>query len=448
MIRPLLSIRARLLTVAAVWIVVAWVGAAGILSYAFTEAVRDRFDVKVGTILRSATGVLRLNEEDGTYEIEPLPLDEPRFDIAQSGWYWQVKTNDRVLIRSPSLGDFVLPLDLSVEPEAIRMGEDRGPRGETLRTAETAIPLSDGRLATVKVAVEDTHVREEIEDFETLIHLSLGTLATGLAVALLVQVHLGLQPLRRLQRELQRFQDGEQEELEDRYPWDLRPVVAAINAVIERNRLVIDRTRRSAGNLAHALKTELALLKSTLANGAGAPRPELDGHIDRIAQIIDHHLQRAATVGVCPIAARPVELAEVVDNVCGALQRIHQVRQINIDWHVDGEPRFKGEKQDLEEMIGNLVENACKHAHTRVLVAGTNGPNEISIRVDDDGAGMTERQAALAVQRGKRLDERSGGSGLGLSIVADLAEAYGGSLDLSASALGGLNAVLRLPARA
>ncbi len=446
-----LSIRTRLLAAAAGWIAIAWLGGAAVLSFAFSQAVTSRFDLKVGAVLRSVTAALRVEDAGGkdTAVVSVGPIGDPRFQVSGSGWYWQVRTADGTELRSPSLGDFLLTLDLAMDPGQVSFGYDRGPDDVSLRTAQTATELVDGRIALVKVAVDDRDVQEEIDSFETLIHLALGTLGIGLTAAILFQVQLGLHPLRRLARELERFQAGELDELSRNYPSDLANAVEAVNSVIAHNRQVVLRVRQSAGNLAHALKTELALLKSNVDGDAhrGDSAPDIHANIDRIARIVEHHLHRAATAGPVSLAPERVDVARVVTDICAALRRLYRDRDLTVDCHIAAQPQFRGERQDLEELVGNLIENACKHASTRVMVTLSLGGKTMTLRVDDDGPGMTERKAALAVLRGKRLDERSQGSGLGLSIVADLAEMYGGQLALSGSAIGGLLAVLTLPAR-
>lgn len=448
--RPL-SIKTRLLAAAGLWIAIAWLGGAATLSFSFDQAVRTRFDLKLRTALNAVAGAVHpgpaANGEN--LGVGLRPLREPRYEVEGSGWYWQIKTDDKVLRRSPSLADFVLPLDLSVEPGEIRFERDSGPGGTSLRAAQTALYLEDGRRAVIKVAVDDDDVRDEISYFDTLIHLSLGSLGLGLTAAVLFQVQLGLHPLRLLAAELRRLKAGDQATLSTNYPQEIEAAATAVNDVLAENRAVIERARKSTANLAHALKTELALFKTKLDGDLCDPDAveDLRGHVERVSLIIDHHLHRAVSMGPGTPGTERVPVAEVVEQICSALNRIYELRGIVVDCHVQASPRFRGERQDLDELIGNLVENACKHAQSRVLVAvGRDHEGLTLVRVDDDGPGMTEEQAALAVQRGKRLDERAPGSGLGLSIVADLAERYGGSFELSSSALGGLLATVRLPA--
>jgi len=451
--RPPLSVKTRLLAAAALWIAIAWLGGAATLSFSFDQAVRTRFDLKLKTALNAVAGAVQENPtDDGTsLGVTLRPIREPRFQIEGSGWYWQIKTDDKILKRSPSLGDFVLPLDLSVEAGEVRYERDSGPGGASLRAAQTALYLPDGRKAVVKVAVDDTDVQEEIDYFDTLIHLSLGSLGIGLTAAVLFQVQLGLYPLRRLAVELRRLKAGEQAALSTNYPPEIEVAANAVNEVMAQNRAVIERARQTASNLAHALKTELALVKTKLSEDLCDPEQvqDLRDHVDHISQIIDHHLSRAVPAGSTASAAARIAVADVVEEICTALNRVFTSRGVTVDCHIQARPRFRGERQDLDEMIGNLVENACKHANSRVLVALMIKEDETPqtvIRIDDDGSGMTDAQVLQAVERGKRLDERIPGTGLGLSIVNDLAETYGGNLELTRSALGGLLAILRLPA--
>ena len=216
-----------------------------------------------------------------------------------------------------------------------------------------------------------------------------------------------------------------------------------MNAVISHDRAVVERARKTAGNLAHALKTEL-LTKLRYARPDAADDPELDAHIGRLAAIVDYHLARSVAVsGVRPAARTPVD--PVVSAAAEGLGRAFTHKGITVESSASTARTVRVERQDLEEILGNLVENACRHAKSRVTLTARAEPDHVILSVSDDGPGMTEDQCRDALRRGVRFDERGPGAGLGLAIVTDLAALYGGEFALGRSDLGGLAATIALP---
>ena len=216
-----------------------------------------------------------------------------------------------------------------------------------------------------------------------------------------------------------------------------------MNAVVDHNQMVVDRARKAAGNLAHALKTELSKLQQGLPMRGKDEPVALASR--RLAEIIDFHLARASAVA----GGRPGSRADTADTaraVAGGLGRAFGYRGIRVDLDDRDPPPFGGERQDLEEILGNLIENAGKHARARVVAVVQGIGGEIEVRVEDDGPGLSADAREQAVRRGIRLDERGPGAGLGLAIVRDLVDLYGGTFSLDESELGGLKAVVRLPA--
>lgn len=268
-----------------------------------------------------------------------------------------------------------------------------------------------------------------------------------------MQVTLGLQPLRRLRRELGAIRVARSTRVSGEYPGEVAPLVADLNTVLADNDALIERARHQAGNLAHALKTPLSVM------GNEADRLARDGDRVRAARLqrevgsmqrqIDWHLARTRIAGTRR-TGRATDIEPVLARLARTLQRLYGTsgRVINIDcqWPGDAVPRFAGEAQDLEQMVGNLMENACKWARGIIEVAAAIEDRKLVIRVDDDGPGLTADQRAAAIVRGQRFDEATPGSGLGLAIVNDLALAYDGRLALDPSPLGGLAAKLTLPA--
>jgi signal transduction histidine kinase len=211
----------------------------------------------------------------------------------------------------------------------------------------------------------------------------------------------------------------------------------------------VERAREEAGNLAHALKTPLAVLGNAAEGEDGALGDAVRRQIESMRRHVDHHLARARAAGSTGAAAGVVPLDEVLAGLEATLAMLHQERKVALSVRLNGAPAFRGERHDLEEMLGNLMDNACKWASAKVTVrAGAAGEGRLSVTVDDDGPGLSEPERAAALARGRRLDESAPGDGLGLAIVDDLVALYGGALTLATSPLGGLSARLELPASA
>ena len=261
-----------------------------------------------------------------------------------------------------------------------------------------------------------------------------------------MQVVVGLTPLFAMRREVAGVRQGKAQRLAGAYPRELAPLASELNALLDHNQEVVERQRTHVGNLAHALKTPISVM---LAEADRDPSP-LAAVVDRQAEAmrrqVEHHLRRARAAARSQGSGERTPVAEVLDELSRTLERIFQARGVDIDWEADDGLAFLGERQDLQEIAGNLLENACKFCHGRVRVnAEPAAPGRLQLTVEDDGPGLDEAQGAEVLKRGARLDESAPGSGLGLSIVDELARAYGGSLTLSRSGLGGLRVDLDLP---
>lgn len=297
------------------------------------------------------------------------------------------------------------------------------------------------------VAADEKLMVEPVNRFNGALWLALGILAAGLVVAALVQVNVGLAPLRKLRAALTRVRDGDARHLEGQFPAEITPLVEEFNSVLTQNAEVVERARTQAGNLAHALKTPL----SVLANAAAGQDDELarlvGGQVDAASRQVDYHLARAQAAATARMPGVRTALQPLLEALLRTMRRIHAERQLELLLLPIAENLvFRGEAHDLQEMLGNLLDNACKWASRRVEVAATGDGEKLVIRVDDDGRGIAAGERDAVVRRGVRADQLVPGSGLGLSIVDDLARIHGGELRLADSPLGGLRAVLELPA--
>ncbi|HEY0571687.1 MAG TPA: ATP-binding protein [Enterovirga sp.] len=382
-------------------------------------------------------------------------LGDPRFAIPLSGWYWQVGRLDarpRDIQSSRSLLGNALPL--LAEPGANRrFGEIRkdyvtGPEERQLRMVERDIDLGEDGRFVVRVAGPTDEISEEQARFVGAVVLTFLLLGVALGLTTLLQIRFGLRPLIDLRRAVGAVRRGQTERISGRYPQDIAPLADELNLLLEANREILERARTQVGNLAHALKTPLSII----VNEADGTKDDLSDHVREQAAImrhqVDYYLNRARAAALAGTLGAVTDVAPVLDGLARTFDKIYRERGLAIEVKAGAELQFPGERQDLEEMAGNLIDNACKWAASRVEVtaqmAERDGRPILCILVDDDGPGLPEPARAEVVKRGRRLDETKPGSGLGLSIVADLAGHYRGRLELGVSGLGGVRAHLEL----
>ncbi|MFN4165042.1 MAG: sensor histidine kinase [Ferrovibrio sp.] len=437
------SLTLRLVGAGLIWMLVLLSAGGAVLTTAFRESVLQEFGHRLDAMLRGMIAVTDI-APDGSLVIT-RPLGDPRFEQIFSGWYWQVAEPSGRLIRSRSLWDSTLPVhDDGTE---MRRHEISGPRGETLLVAERDLhfPGMAGPVH-VLVASDRRELDERIRSFDLLLLAALSLFAVGMAFAVVLQVRYGLSPLRAMTADLAAIRRGVSQRLNGPYPQEIAPLAEAMNAVLEHDAALIERARTHVGNLAHSLKTPLAVLHAELRDSPG--KPVVDEQVRIMTRLIEHHLARAsATAGSGRALGAEIPIRPVVEEIATMLGRIHANRQIGIDIQVSPDIRFRGGREDLEEMLGNLMENACKWARSRVrITAAATGP--LVICVEDDGPGLSPDQATRVSRRGARLDEAMPGWGLGLGIVTDLAAIHGGTLTMDRSELGGLRATITLPASA
>lgn len=458
----------RLVLVSLAWIAIAIAAGAVALSLSFRSALGAAEDARLEAWLHALVAALRI-APGGDVGLA-RGLGDPRFDQVFSGVYWQIESEDRIVAASRSLWDE--RLDLPIDPgsgtpahatetaTATIHGSVEGPRRQRLRfVAERIVlqnlpPGSGDTALRVAVAADDDETRSAIARLDALLAVALGALAAGLAAAVVLQVRFGLAPLARLSRALDAVRAGERERLPEAGPRELAPLVASLNALLDDESERLRRARTQAGNLAHALRTPLALLALDAETVPGEPGEAIRRRLADVRTEIEQRMARAAIAGPLVVRGARTPLAEAASAVAVTLRRLFPDRTIDVD--VPAHLAFRGDRDDLVEMLGNLGENACKWARARVRISaepfadeperGARDDARLVLRVDDDGPGMDDSAASHAAERGVRLDERAPGAGLGLSIVSDIASAHGGRLHLARSPLGGLRAEVSLPA--
>ena len=449
------SLRQRLLLGTLVWILGS-IGLTGwLLNSLFSQHLSRQFHAELQTHLNQLAAGLEFDEAGRA--VIANPLSDPRLVRPYSGLYWQVdrigdgtRPNELAVLRSRSLWD----QELTVQDDRPADGDRHehrvnGPDGKPLLLIEQVLrpagrPEQTARLI---VAADEELLAGPLLRFRGMLLTALGLLAAGLIGAAIVQVRGGLRPLNRLRDELAQLRDGSRASLGGHYPSEVQPVVDELNAVLARNAEFVERARSQAGNLAHAVKTPLSVMANAAASEAG-PLAELVGtQVVLARQQIDHHLARARAAAAAQLSGQRCRLRPALDGLLRVMQRLHAGRDVQITVRGCPEPLvFRGEAQDLQEMLGNLLDNAGKWAARQIEVSAATVGKELRIDVDDDGPGIAVGQRTELLQRGVRGDEQVPGSGLGLAIVDDLARLYGGRLELLKAPLGGLRARLWLPA--
>ncbi|MBV8839801.1 MAG: sensor histidine kinase [Alphaproteobacteria bacterium] len=453
------SLALRLFVSATVVTVVILLITGVVLSSLYRDGVERSFDLRLEVYLRTLVAEVTAPEEG---EKISQSLGEPKFDLPLSGWYWQVtklaaaKPEVRA---SRSLWDSRLPhledLNVTTSPDGLRKRYVAGPEDQRLRVIERTVDLGDDGRYLFAVAGDALEIDDETQGFDRAIAITFVALAVVLLITTMFQVRFGLAPLKRISESLAAIRSGKAERLEGRFPVEIAPLARETNALIEANREIVERARTHVGNLAHALKTPLSVIvNEATARGEDPLAAKVREQADVMRDQVQRHLERARIAARATVVGTVTDVAPVVTSLARSMEKIHRDRGIAIDIETPRDTRFRGERQDLEEMVGNLVDNACKWAQSRVAVEvlperdAAQATATLRVVVDDDGPGLTPAQRALvgAVRRGQRLDETKPGSGLGLSIVVDLAALYGGALTLGTAPIGGLRAELVLPA--
>ncbi|MDR2187898.1 MAG: sensor histidine kinase [Azonexus sp.] len=453
------SLRQRLLLGTLAWII-GTIGVTGwLLNSLFARHLERQFYTELRTHLNQLAGNLEFNA-DGQAVLS-RPLSDPRFDRPYSGLYWQV---DRLgsgdqppvsgILRSRSLWDQALipPRDLPADGDIHRHRVD-GPDAKPVLLIEQVQHSLDTPAPPVRlmVAADANLLAEPQRDFRGMSLAALGLLAVGLVLAAIMQVFSGLAPLKKLRQELALLRDGRQTTLKRPYPSEVQPAVDELNAVLVKNAEFVDRARTQAGNLAHAVKTPLAIMANACASphdrDAGPLADIVRAQVQLARQQIDHHLARARAAAAAQLSGSRCRVRPALEGVLRVMQRLYAERQLQIDIAACPESLiFRGEAQDLQEMLGNLLDNAGKWSAGRILISAGQSGSQLCIDIDDNGPGIAANQRDQLLQRGQRGDEEAPGSGLGLGIVDDLARLYGGRLELQNAPLGGLRARLWLPA--
>ena len=428
-----------------VWVSLTLVVVAILLTIMFQRHVEEHFDAFLFDHLEENVAAGRINEE-GQFFMSWVPADL-RFNQPLSGWYWQVNKGRTVIATSQSLVSDFLTFKLPESEKDREVQKILGPSNEKLRIVIVNVPLGNSEQRyTFAIAGSVSIIEIDVKDFTTDLGITLIVLGIGLITVILLQIRFGLKPLRLLKSALQDVRSGDKQRLPEDFPVEVQSTVHELNAMMDHSEALLERARTQVGDLAHALKNPLSVIKNEANQIEGERGKILVEKAEAMGSYVERYLSRARAAGSGNIIGASISVKSIAEDICYLMKHVYQDRSIEIQLNALDELYFKGDAQDLEEMLGNMMDNACKWANSEVRVSGVKQGSRLFLTVEDDGEGIPEEAREAVLQRGLRLDETVPGSGLGLGIVLDLAVLYKGSLTLDQSSMGGLCAVLELPA--
>ncbi len=428
----------------------AWVGAtlmvtAVLLVVLFRGHIEQRFEALLLDHLEELVSASELTPE-GTLQMTWRPSD-PRFNRPHSGWYWEILQSGASVARSDSLWRESLKVTEPRIGEVPQIQQFSGPEDEPLwvLVQDITFPEVEKPLLFV-VAGPVVDIENNVRAFTAQVAITLTVLGIGLLLVVWFQVRFGLRPLQAMQRGLGDIRKGKAQRLPENYPVEVEPVVSELNGLLDHNRALLERARTQVGNLAHALKNPLTVIR----NEAKAIENER-GRVIReqtaaMANSVDRYLSQARIAGNAGVLGARADVEAIIEDLCFSMERLYQEKNLEIQRSGLEGCWFRGEAQDLEEMLGNLMDNACKWARSQVLIHAECVDDRLLIVVEDDGPGIPKQRHVEVLERGRRLDEKVPGSGLGLDIAQDIAGLYRGSITLGRTSSGGLSVRLDLPA--
>ncbi|RWK43376.1 ATP-binding protein [Mesorhizobium sp.] len=454
------SLAFRVIAFSTVWAILTLIVIFTLITTLYRQANERGFDSLLSAHLFNLIGSVGVSE-GGSLTGAP-DLGDLRFSEPNSGWYWSVEPASEGVsgelhsssmtepILSPSVAE--VPFNASFQ----RSYATEGINGEELEVFESEFVLdAKNRAARFRVMGNRTELEQEIGAFQRRLLTYLSLFGVGMIAINAIAILLGLQPLRRVSDALAMVREGTAQKLDGRFPAEIEPLANETNALIENNKRIVERSRTQVGNLAHSLKTPLAVLINEGRALGGAKGQLIAEQAASMQKQVDHYLQRARIAAQRDSVVYRTPVAPLVQRMVRVLQKLNPQTALSLSLPAV-DIVFAGEREDLEELLGNLLDNAMKWAKSAVAVtvalipgkksgAGKEGAvNLFEISIEDDGPGIPEDKAREALKRGRRLDETKPGSGLGLAIVADLVNEYGGALALERSSMGGLKAVVRL----
>ncbi len=434
----------RIIVFSSIWVIIALAFTAAMLVANHREHTAEHYDAHVRMHLEELIGASHFTA-DGRFRLSFNPSD-PRYRELYSGWYWEVKQAGKTLKRSPSLGEINLDLKAAEPTTSLDILEIAGPQDEILRAHVVEIAIDPQRAPLVFLATAPTvGITEDVADYSNHILFSFLGLGLGLLLAVVLQVRVALKPLKAISNRISEIREGKATKLPEDQLEDVQPLVDELNNLLDHNAVLVKRARNQLGDLAHSVKNPLTVINNAVHQMEAGQRDLILKQTKDISRSVDHYLSRARTYGTEKVLGSRASIKSATEDLVYVMQRIYQDRDLAFDLSRLQGCWFKGEGQDLEEMLGNLMDNACKWAKSRVRISCGTYDGRLEIVLEDDGPGIVDEEFENVTRRGNRLDDSKPGHGQGLGIVKDIAALYGGSFKLARSELGGLTAKLDLP---
>jgi signal transduction histidine kinase len=441
------SLAARLFWLSTGGLVVTLVATAFLLtelySHALDTSLSQTLDFHLETLISHII-------DTGDPASDDIFIPDPRFSRSASGWYWTI-TDDKgqIVNLSPSVTGTVLPtITAPFDANKFRTAAMNDEFGIRMRMIEREVSVG-GKTYDIVVTGSLDEILGLVDAFRGQTLIVLGAVAAMLAIMSFIGARIALRPIGRLGRAIEKVREGETGTIAGTYPREIAPLAEEVNELLRSNAQIIERARNQVGNLAHGLKTPLAVLRNEAANNKSRLGEVVVSETEKMASLVSGYLDKARIAARTAIVGRRADPTIVMLRLTRVMGKLNPNRSVTFARPDASLPWFRGEESDLEEMAGNLLDNACKWSKSEIAVSmmaeRQESATQLLIRIEDDGPGLTEGEAEKVLQRGVRLDEKTPGSGLGLDIVKELVDVYGGTLQLKRSKLGGLLAELRLP---
>ncbi len=448
------SLAFRVIAFSTGWAILALIVISTVISTLYRQASERGFDSLLSAHLFNLIGSVGVNEQ-GVLSGSPN-LGDLRFSEPNSGWYYSVEPVSEGLtgeIRSTSMTEAIPSPPVSevpFNPQFQRSYLADGLAGEELIVVESEFVLdAANRIARFRVMGNRSELEDEIGTFDRRLFTYLSLFGIGMIAINAMAILLGLRPLSRVRNALAMVREGQAQRLDGRFPAEIEPLANETNALIENNRRIVERSRTQVGNLAHSLKTPLAVLINEGRALGGAKGALISEQAAAMREQVDHYLSRARVAAQRDSVVYRTPVTPLLQRLVRVIEKLGRMK-VSLTPPPD-EIVFAGEREDLEEIVGNLLDNAMKWAKSSIAVSVQELPavageaqRRFAVIIEDDGPGIPEEMAREALKRGKRLDETKPGTGLGLAIVSELVGEYGGKLSLDRSALGGLKATVEL----
>ncbi len=444
------SLALRAIFFSTIWAAISLFAIASVITALYRSAAEKSF---ANILSAQLFNLIAASDIDENGKLNGAPdLGDIRYQQPDSGWYWSVEpVTSKVTgaLKSLSLDGKTVA---SPDPQGVPFSSDfrrnylaEGLDGETLDVYETEVSLgTEDQVARFRVMGNHNEFEAEISEFSKSLYLYLSLFGIGSIAVNAMAILAGLHPLKRAREALAAVREGKAHRLDGKFPQEIEPLANEMNALIDNNRRIVERSRTQVGNLAHSLKTPLSVIINEGRDLGGRPGKLVGEQAQAMQTQIQHYLQRARVAAQRDSVVFRAPVLPVIERMLRVMRKLNPDKIFVLEGH-GADVMFAGESEDFEEILGNLLENAAKWGKKRVRIAIESSNSTFSVSIADDGPGLGDDQMAEALKRGRRLDETKPGTGLGLSIVSDTVREYGGELKLGRSDLGGLDVTMRLP---